>query len=82
MSISLSSRLKKMNKTKQSIKYTLQCLVSIYIALEIATPPNPYKTEIIVLLSLLIALKHDIPDKIVHIVEKLIVRWLNRNWKS
>ena len=70
-----------MNKIKQAIKYTLQCLVSIYIALEIATPPNPYKTEIIVLLSLLIALKHDIPDKIVRIVEKLIVKWLNRNWK-
>ena len=81
MSISLSSRLKKMNKIKQAIKYTLQCLISIYIALEIATPPNPYKTEIIVLLSLLIALKHDIPDKIVHLIEKLIVKWLNRNWK-
>ena len=70
-----------MNKIKQAIKYTLQCLISIYIALEIATPPNPYKTEIIVLLSLLIALKHDIPDKIVHLIEKLIVKWLNRNWK-
>ena len=81
MSISLSSRLKKMNKTKQAIKYTLQCLISIYIALEIATPPNPYKMQIIVLLSLLIALKHDIPDKIVHLIEKLIVKWLNRNWR-
>ena len=60
------------NKIQKSILYTLQCLASIYIALEVSTPPNPYKTEIIVILSLLIALKYDIPNKILLKVEELI----------
>ena len=59
-------------KIKQVIKFTLQCLISIYIALEISQPPNPYKTHLIVLLSLYICLKHDIPNKILTSIEKLI----------
>lgn len=59
-------------KIKRAIKYTLQCLISIYIALEISVPPNPYKTHLIVLLSLYICLKHDIPSKILKSIERLI----------
>ena len=62
------------SKLKQAIKFTLQCLVSIYIALEISIPPNPYTTHLIILLSVLICLKYDIPNKILMIVEKLISR--------
>ena len=58
-------------KIKQAIKFTLQCLISIYIALEISEPPNPYKTHLIILLSLYICLKHDIPNKIITSIEKL-----------
>jgi hypothetical protein len=65
---------KAQQRLKQAIKFTLQCLISIYIALEISVPPNPYKTHLIVLLSLYICLKHDIPNKILTSIEKLIDR--------
>jgi hypothetical protein len=52
------------NKLKTAIRYTLQMLISICIALEISLPPNPYKTHLIILLTLYICLKHDIVEKI------------------
>ena len=61
-------------KTKQAAQYTLQCLTAIFIALEIAIPPNPYRIHLILCLTALILLKHNIPDKVINTLEKL--------WKS
>jgi len=41
-----------------AILYTLQLITSVLVALEVSTPPNPYKIHIIVCLMLLIALKY------------------------
>jgi len=61
-------------KIKQAIKFTLECLISIYIALEISIPPNPYKTHLIILLTIYICLKYNIVSKILSSIEKLIDR--------
>ena len=57
-------------KLTNGIRYTLQCLTAIFISLEVSIPPNPYKTHLIVVLMLLIALKYDIPNKVVKTIEK------------
>lgn len=57
-------------RTKQTIQYTLQCLTAIFLALEIAIPPNPYRVHLIVCLTALIMLKHDIPSKLIDVLEK------------
>jgi len=62
------------NKLKQATLYTLQCFTAIFIAMEIAIPPNPYRVHLIVCLTALILLKHNIPDKMINTLEKL--------WKS
>lgn len=67
---------------KPAIKYTLQMITSVLVALEIALPPNPYKTHLIISLMLLIALKYDLPSKIELILEKIVVTLLNLFWKS
>jgi len=46
-------------------------ITSVLVALEIATPPNPYKIHIIVCLTALIALKYDLPTKILTSLETL-----------
>ena len=50
-------------KIKETINLTLKLIISVLIALEIAIPPNPYKTELILGLSLFIVLKYDIVEK-------------------
>ena len=59
-------------KLKQVIKFTLQCLIAIYIGLEISEPPNPYIQHIIILLSLYICLKHNIVSKIISSWNRLL----------
>jgi hypothetical protein len=54
-----------------AIRYTLQMITSVLIALEVSQPPNPYKTHLIVCLSLIIALKYDLPSKIINSLENL-----------
>ena len=56
-------------RTKQAIQYTLQCLTAIFLALEIAIPPNPYRVHLIICLTALIMLKHDIPSKLIDVLE-------------
>ena len=58
-------------KLKPAIKYTLQMITSVLVALEISTPPNPYKMHLIVCLSLLIGIKYDLPNKIIKSLENL-----------
>ena len=57
-------------RTKRSIQYTLQCLTAIFLALEIAIPPNPYRVHLILCLTALIMLKHNIPSKLIDVLEK------------
>jgi len=59
-------------KLKESIKFTLQCLIAIYIGLEISIPPNPYTKQLIILMSIFIAIKHNIPEKIDNILERML----------
>lgn len=49
-------------------------IAAVLVALEISIPPNPYKEELILVLTILICIKHDIPNKL----EKLFVKYYNR----
>ena len=68
------------NKLKTTIRYTLQMLISICIALEISLPPNPYKTHLIILLTLYICLKHNVVDKIMTVYNKVLTFLRNRTF--
>jgi flagellar biosynthesis protein FliR len=59
-------------KLKKQIKYTVQLLVSVIVALEIATPPNPYKNQLIVGLTILICLKYNIVERTVESLDRFI----------
>jgi hypothetical protein len=67
------------NKLKKAIRYTLQMLISICIALEISLPPNPYKTHLIVLLTLYICLKHNIVERIIEL-ECRAFKWIKEQF--
>jgi len=49
---------------KKQIQYTVQLIVCVLIALEIAIPPNPYKKQLILALTILICLKHNLVERI------------------
>ena len=66
---------------RNAILYTIQCVTAILIGLEVSIPPNPYGIHIIILLSILIAIRYNLPDKIISLIEKLILRCLNHYWK-
>jgi len=68
------------NKLKQGIKFTLQCLISIYIALEISIPPDPYARYLIVVLVLYICLKYNIVERIMKLYNK-VFKWLKEQSK-
>ena len=49
---------------KKQIQYTVQLIVCVLNALEIAIPPNPYKKQLILALTILICLKHNLVERI------------------
>ena len=55
---------------KQIIIHFTQLIVAVLVALEVSIPPNPYKHQLIIGLVVLICLKHDIPTKIIQILDK------------
>lgn len=59
---------------KNIIKITLQVFISIFLALEVSVPPNPYKTHLIILLFAYIILKHGIVEKIEKLIDK-VIKW-------
>jgi|TARA_R110002020_G_C15901576_1_gene741023 hypothetical protein len=62
-----------MNETlKKQILYTLQLLMSVYVALEIAIPPNPHIKHIIIVATIIIVLKHNIVENILETYERLV----------
>ena len=58
-------------RLKESIKFTLQCLIAIIIALEISLPPNPYARYLIILLVLYICLKNNIVERTMELYNKI-----------
>ena len=68
-------------KINRSIELTLKLIISVLIALEIAIPPNPYKTELILGLSLMIVLKYDIVERIEDIISRVwnYIVWSGKN---
>ena len=63
-----------MNTTvlKKQIQYTLQLLAAVYIALEIAIPPNPYTKHIIIVATIVIIIKHNIVENILNIYDRIL----------
>ena len=57
---------------KKQILYTLQLLMSVYVALEIAIPPNPHIRNIIIFATIVIVLKHNIVENILDVYERLM----------
>ncbi len=68
------------NKLKSAIRFTLQCLISIFIALEISIEPNPYARSLIVVLVLYICLKYNIVERIMELYNK-VFKWLKEQSK-
>ena len=60
---------------KKQIQYTFQLFAAVLVALEISIPPNPYKEELILVLTILICIKHDLPNRILKSIENLINRF-------
>ena len=59
------------SELQNQIQYTLQLLMIVMIALEVAIPPNPYAENILIIGFLVIALKFDFVTKISDILDKL-----------
>jgi hypothetical protein len=59
-------------KYKKQIKYTLELIICVLIGVEIAIPPNPYIHTLIIVMTLYVCLKHDIPQKIENTLSKYI----------
>ena len=55
---------------KKQIQYTVQLVVCVLIALEIAIPPNPYKRQLVLALIILICLKHNVVEHILKSIDR------------
>ena len=54
------------NKIYTAIRYTLQVLITIFIALEIAIPPNLYTKQLVFCLIIYIILTYKIVPKVIN----------------
>ena len=59
---------------KKYITFVVAIVASCLLALEVAIPPNPYQTQLILALTILICLKHDLPEKLLAIIEKIFTK--------
>lgn len=55
---------------RERLLYTFQMIAAVLVALEVSIPPNPYTNHLIVILTILICIKRDLPKKILQILEK------------
>ena len=55
---------------RERLLYTFQMIAAVLVALEVSIPPNPYTNHLIVILTILICIKRDLPEKILQILEK------------
>jgi len=61
-----------MNTIQDKIKFTLELFISCLIALEVSLNPNPYIEELIFVLLIYIALKHDLANKTLNSIKKYL----------
>ena len=55
---------------RERLLYTFQMIAAVLVALEVSIPPNPYTNHLIVILTILICIKRDLPKKILQILDK------------
>ena len=60
------------DKIHEAIRYTLQLFISIYIALEIAIPPNLYTKQLVFCLIIYIILTYNIVPKVINTFSRYI----------
>jgi len=69
-------KLNKKSPTYQSIEYSLMMLICIMVALEVSYPPNPYAEKLIIVMSIYACMKHQVPDKMIDVMDRLVKRLL------
>ena len=71
--------MKKIRKSPiyQSIEYSLMMLICIMVALEVSYPPNPYTKKLIVIMSIYACMKHQVPDKMIDVCDRVVKKLLN-----
>ena len=70
--------MKKIRKSPiyQSIEYSLMMLICIMVALEVSYPPNPYTKKLIIIMSIYACMKHQVPDKMIDVCDRLVKKLL------
>ena len=70
--------MKKIRKSPiyQSIEYSLMMLICIMVALEVSYPPNPYTKKLIVIMSIYACMKHQVPDKMIDVCDRVVKKLL------
>ena len=69
-------KLNKKSPTYQSIEYSLMMLICIMVALEVSIEPNPYTEKLIIVMSIYACMKHQVPDKMIDVMDRLVKRLL------
>ena len=57
---------------QKQIQYTLQLLMIVMIALEVAIPPNPYIKHIIIIATIVIIIKHNVVENILNVYDRIL----------
>ena len=57
---------------KKSIMITLQFIICCIIGIEVSLSPNPYTTHLIIVMTIYICLKHDLPNKVDKTIQKFV----------
>ncbi len=60
------------DKIHEAIRYTLQLFISIYIALEIAIPPNLYTKQLVFCLIIYMILTYNVVPKVINTFSRYI----------
>ena len=74
-------KLNKKSTIYQSIEYSLMMLICIMVALEVSIEPNPYTEKLIIVMSIYVCMKHQVPDKMIDVMDRLVKRLL-KLWAS
>ena len=61
-----------MKLDKKSIMITLQFIICCIIGIEVSLSPNPYTTHLIIVMTIYICLKHDLPNKVDKTIQKFV----------
>ena len=57
---------------KENLMIMLQLIIACLIGLEVSFKPNPYIEELIIVMTIYIVLKHDIVEKILDTIDKIL----------